>query len=116
MIKGIDSQIIAGRTTDLMRDASAKIKGDEFQQTLQSKLQNTNVEKETKTVTDVKKRDIRKTDDKDDGKKKEKRQGTQKKKQPDVIMSAAKINNDSNAVSGNETVGFGHVSSIDIEI
>lgn len=115
MIKGIDSQIITGRLTDMMKDNSARLKGDEFNQALQSKMQNTNVQKEMKTVTDVKEREIRKADDKDEGKKKNKQQGKKKEKQPDIVM-ASRINNDSNAVSGNETVGFGGISNIDIEI
>ena len=80
MIKGIDSQIITGRTTDFMKDNSARLKGDEFNQLLHSKQNSNDVRKELKTVTDVKKGEIRKTDDKDDGKKKNKKQDSGKNK------------------------------------
>ena len=55
MIKGIDSQVITGRTTDYMKESSAKIKGEEFQQAMQSKLQENTIQREMKGVTNVKK-------------------------------------------------------------
>ncbi len=118
MIKGIDSQIITGRTTDFMKDNSARLKGDEFNQLLHSKQNSNDVRKELKTVTDVKKGEIRKTDDKDDGKKKNKKQDSGKNKddKKEIIIETRKVNNDSNAVSGNETVGYSKLSNIDIEI
>lgn len=118
MIKGIDSQVITGRTTDYMKDSSARIKGEEFQQAMQSKIQENSIQQEMKTITNVKKRDIRKTDDEDDGQKKKKKPGynMDDKKKSDVIIKTRKVNNASNAVSGNENVGYIRPSGLDIEI
>lgn len=117
MIKGIDSQIITGRTTDLMKDNSARLKSEEFNQALQLKMQNNDVQKEIKTVTNVKKGEIRMTDENDEGKKKNKKQGSgqNKRENADVIIQN-EVNNESNAVSGNELVGYSKVNNIDIEI
>ncbi|MBQ9625466.1 MAG: hypothetical protein IJR47_05080 [Clostridia bacterium] len=122
MIKGIDSQIITGRTTDVMRDASARLKGEEFRQAFQSKMQANDLQKETKTVTDVKNRELRTTDENDDGEKKKKKQKQEQERKEkeeqqgySVVISNGATHN-SNAVNGNESVGYGGVSNFDIEI
>lgn len=118
MIKGIDSQIITSRTTDFMKDNSARLKGDEFNQALSSKLEKNDVEKQTKTVTDVNKSEIRKVDEhEDEKKKKDKRHSKDKKKDlGEVVIQNQRVNNDTNAVSGNESVGYTRPGGLDIEI
>lgn len=119
MIKGIDSQIVTSRTTDLMRDSSARLKGEQFSHMMQSQAEKDGVEKNIKTVTNVKDRDLRKVDDKDDDAKKQKQQDKDKKEDKKLENDVAvekKPNSDMNAVSGNETVGYVRRSNLDIEI
>lgn len=118
MIKGIDSQIITSKTTEYMKENSARLKGDEFNHVLYSKQEQNQVRKEIQTVTETKKSEHRKVDDEDESKKGQQQEQQKKDEEPvaDEVIRGGKVGKEMNAYSGNEIVGFTKMSKLDIEV